>query len=214
MRAVTDTSTLNPTPSLALAAAALLVTATSARAIEYAQLDTSSSATTAVLVHALGPSADRPAPLVSATYAHWSTGDASALGLVYRWSVGGDTQQWVVGAGAGLNDFHSRTGDDRGHDTRPSARVQSEWYGPAPGGTYYALAQASTFRGSWLATAQYTPSALPVAAEWSRYHERDYQATNLGVRIALGASRWFLRVGNTRADGESHPYIGIAYNGF
>ncbi len=207
---------MKPTRYCALAlAAAALCAASSAQAIEYAQLDTSSSATTAVLVHALGASSpDTPAPLVSATYARWDTGDATAAGIVYRWSVGGDTHHWVVGAGAGINDFHDRADPAARHDTRSSARVQSEWYGPAPGGTYYVLAQASSFRGSWLATAQYAPSGLPVAVEWSRYHERGYQATNLGLRFALGSPRWFLRAGNTRADGESRPYIGIAYNGF
>jgi hypothetical protein len=207
---------LKPTRSrafIALAAAALGA-ASSAHAVEYAQLDTSSAATTAVLVHAIGSSsAATPAPLISATYARWDTGDATAAGIVYRWSVGGDTHNWVVGAGAGINDFHDRADPAAGHDTRSSARLQSEWYGPAPGGGYYALAQASSFRGSWLATAQYAPTGLP-ALEWSRYHERGYQATNIGLRIALGASRWFVRVGNTRAEGKSQPYIGIAYNGF
>jgi hypothetical protein len=207
---------LNPKHLRAPALAALaLLGAANAHAIEYAQLDTSSSATTVVLVHALGPSsADAPAALLSASYVRWSTGDATAAGYTYRWALAGSTHQWIVGAGAGINDFHSRSDADAGHDTRPSARLQSEWQGPAPGGTYYALAQASSFRGSWLATAQYAPSAVPVALEWSRYHERGYQATNVGVRIALGSPRWFLRVGNNHAEGESRPYIGIAYNGF
>ena len=69
------------------------------------------------------------------------------------------------------------------------------------------------FRGSWLGAAHYAPTGLP-ALEWSRYHERGYQATNLGLSIALGSSRWSVRVGNTRAEGQSQPYIGIAYNGF
>ena len=207
---------MNPKPLRAAALAVLaLFGAGHARAIEYAQLDTSSSATTAVLVHALGAStADAPAALLSATYARWSTGSAAAAGYTYRWALAGPTHQWIVGAGAGINDFHSRGGADSGHDTRLSARLQSEWQGPAPGGSYYALAQASSFRSSWLATAQYAPSGLPVALEWSRYHERGYQATNVGVRIALGSPRWFLRVGNNHAEGESRPYIGIAYNGF
>jgi len=206
---------LKPTRFCALALATVtLCAAGSAQAIEYAQLDTSSAATTAVLVHALGSSsAGAPAPLISATYARWDTGEATAAGIVYRWAIGGDTHHWVVGAGAGINDFHDRGNPAAGHDTRSSARLQSEWDGPAPGGRYYALAQASTFRGSWLAAAQYAPSGLP-ALEWSRYHERGYQATNLGLSIALGSSHWFVRVGNTRAEGESQPYIGIAYNGF
>ena len=210
---------MNQTPLRLLATLTMVATAlfgaTNAQAIEYAQLDTSSSATSAVLVHAIGTStADRPAPLISATYARWSTGAATAAGAVYRWSVGGDTHHWVVGAGLGVNDFHDRGDPDAGHDTRSSARLQSEWDGPMPGGRYYALAQTSTFRGSWLAVAQYAPTGWPVALEASRYHERGYQSTNLGVRLALGSTHWFLRAGQTRAEGESHPYIGIAYNGF
>ena len=198
----------------ALAAAALLG-ATNARAIDYAQLDTSSSATTVVLVHALGDStAERPAPLLSATYARWSSGSATGFGYTYRWAVAGDAHRWVVGAGVGLNDFRSRSDTNPEHETRPSARAQSEWQGPVAGGNYYVLLQASSFRGSWLATGQYAPANLPVALELSRYHERDYQATNIGLRIAIGVPKWYVRVGNTRADGESRPYIGIAYNGF
>ena len=201
-------------PCAALVTAALLG-ATNAHAIDYAQLDTSSSATTVVLVHALGDtSADKPAPLISATYARWSTGSATAAGYAYRWSVGGDAHRWVLGAGVGVNDFRSRSGQAPQHETGPSARFQSEWYGPAAGGTYYALVQASSFRDSWLATAQYAPSGLPISVEWSRYHERGYQATNLGLRIATGVPKWFVRIGNTDADGKSRPYIGIAYNGF
>jgi hypothetical protein len=199
---------------LAMALSALLGAAT-AQAIEYAQLDTASNATSAVLVHALGAStAERPAPLLSANYARWSGGEAAAAAAVYRWSIGGDTHHWTVGAGLGVNDLHDRDGPDAGHDTRSSARLQSEWDGPVPGGRYYALAQASTFRGSWLAVAQYAPAGWPVALEASRYHERGYQATNLGASFALGSTRWFLRAGNTHAEGVSRPYIGIAYNGF
>jgi hypothetical protein len=93
-------------------------------------------------------------------------------------------------------------------------RAQSEWSGPIAGGDYYVLLQGSSFRGSWLAAAQYAPGGWPVAFELSRYHERGYQATTAGLRIALGGSKWFLRVGNNRSQGDSQPYIGIAYNGF
>ena len=202
-------------PRAALVAATLLLAAAHAHAIEYAQIDTSESATTAVLVHALGSStAEKPAALLSATYAGWDTGHAAAAGYTYRWNIGGNAHQWTVGLGAGVNEFRSRDAANPQHVTRLSARAQSEWYGPTIGGDYYVLLQGSSFRGSWLAAAQYAPSGWPIAAELSRYHERGYQATNAGVRIALGSSKWFLRLGNNRSEGKSQPYIGLAYNGF
>ncbi len=204
-----------PLPRAALVAAALLLGASRADAIEYAQVDTSESATTAVLVHALGRgTAERPAALLSATWARWDTGHAAAAGYTHRWSVAGDVHRWIVGAGVGVNEFRSRDAANPEHATRLSARAQSEWSGPTLGGDYYVLLQGSSFRGSWLAAAQYAPTGWPVAFELNRYHERGYQATNAGVRIALGASKWFVRVGNNRSGGESQPYIGIAYNGF
>ena len=196
-------------------ALAILPCAGRAEWIDYAQAETSASATTFVLVSAVGASdAARPAPLVSATYARWSTGEAGGAGYTQRWTVAGDTHRWLIGAGVGANIFRSRAAGDEQHESALSARLQSEWSGPAPGGAYYALAQASSFRGSWLATAQYTPSGLPLAVEWTRYHERNYQATSVGVRIATGAARWFVRVGVTHAEGESRPYVGVAYNAF
>ena len=183
--------------------------------IDYASADTSSAATTVVLVSAVGTNTEtRPAPIVSATFVRWHTGEAASLGYVYRWSLTGDPHRWLVGAGAGINSFHNRDSGGDPSETKPSARLQSEWLGPAPGGNYYALAQASTFRSSWLLAAQYAPSALPVAAEWTRYHERGYQSTSIGARISLGVPHWFVRVGTTRANSEYRPYIGITYNGF
>ena len=199
----------------ALALLAGLPLAAHADWVDYAQADTSSAATTFVIVGAVGASdATRPAPLVSATYARWDTGSATGLGYTYRWSLTGDPHRWIVGAGVGANSFHNRSSGGDPSKMAPSARVQSEWLGPAPGGNYYALAQASSFRGSWLGAAQYSPSALPVAAEWTRYHERSYQSTSLGVRISIGVPRWFVRVGATHANAETRPYIGIAYNAF
>ena len=183
--------------------------------LDYAQADTSSTAKTVVLVKALGTStAASPAPLVAATYTQWSTGRSSSVGYTHRWSITGDPHQWIVGLGAGVNDWQSRVPDDHRSQTSLSARAQSEWIGPAPGGSYYALVQASSFRASWLATAQYALSGTPLAPEWTRYHERDYQATSLGLRVAVGVPRWFVRVGATHAEGKVRPYIGIAYNGF
>src|SRR5689334_11982127 len=81
----------NPSIPRAALVAALLLAAAHARAIEYAQIDTSEAATTAVLVHALGSStAEKPAALLSATYARWDTGHAAAAGYTYRWNVTGD----------------------------------------------------------------------------------------------------------------------------
>ncbi len=204
-----------PSPRAAFVAASLLFGAAQAHAIEYAQVDTSESATTAVLVHALGAStAERPAALLSATYARWDTGHAAAAGVTYRWNLTGGAHQWVVGLGVGVNEFRNRDGVNSQHDVRASLRAQSEWSGPIAGGDYYVLLQGSSFRGSWLAAAQYAPSGWPLAVELSRYHERGYQATNAGVRIALGTSKWFLRLGNNRSEGRSQPYVGLAYNGF
>jgi hypothetical protein len=86
--------------------------------------------------------------------------------------------------------------------------------GPAPSGSYYALVQASSFRHSWLATAQYSPAGFGISPEWTRYREQDYQATSIGLRVATGVPRWFVRVGVTRAEGRSRPFVGAAYNGF
>jgi len=203
------------TRPLALALFASLPLAAHADWIDYAQAETSSAATGFVIVSAVGAdSATQPAPIVSANFVRWHTGEAGSLGYVYRWSLTSDPHRWLVGAGAGINSFHNRGSGGDPSETRPSARLQSEWLGPAPAGNYYALAQASTFHSSWLLAAQYAPSALPVAAEWTRYHERGYQATSVGARISLGVPRWFVRVGTTRANGEYTPYIGIAYNGF
>jgi len=200
---------------VAIAALATLPAVAQADWVDYAQVDTSSSATTVVLVRAVGAAdAAMPAPLVSATYVRWSTGEAAGIGYTHRWTMAGDAHRWLLGAGAGANTFRSRAPGNEQHESGLSARLQSEWFGSAPGGSYYALAQASSFRGSWLATAQYSPSALPLSVEWTRYHERDYQATSAGVRVGTGVPAWFVRLGVTRAEGESHPYIGIAYNGF
>lgn len=184
--------------------------------IDYAQADTSSAATTVVLVSAVGNSSTptSPAGLVTAGYTRWDTGEAGGVGYVYRWSLTGGPHHWLVGVGAGVNGYRSRVAGDDDRESALSGRLQSEWDGPAPGGSYYVLAQASTFRETWLAIAQYSPTGLPVSAEAMHYHERGYQSTGLGLRIAVGVPRWYLRIGATRAVGETQPYIGIAYNGF
>ena len=62
--------------------------------------------------------------------------------------------------------------------------------------------------------AQVTPAGWPVSLEWSRYDEREYQSTQLGLRIATGIERWSVRVGANRAEGRTKAYLGVAYNGF
>jgi len=201
-----------------LALVALLGTpvATHAEWIDYAQADTSSSATTGVIVSALGPnSAASPAPLITVGYARWSSGEAAGIGAVYRWALTDQPHQWLVGAGIGVNSFRNRGTNSEEDEAAIAGRVQSEWLGPAWGGNYYVLAQAATFRQTWLATASYLPGGdVPLAPEWTRYHESGYQATSLGLRISIGVPRWFLRVGVTRAEGDTTPYIGVAYNAF
>jgi hypothetical protein len=201
--------------SVTLAALAILPAAARAEWIDYAQADISSSATTIVLVGTVGTGDDaKPAPTVSASYTRWSTGEAGGAGIVYRWALPLETQHWLLGAGAGVNANRSWAPADDEHDSALALWLQSEWFGPAPGGSYYALARASSYRETWLATAQYAPTGLPVSAEWTRYHERGYQATNIGVRVATGLARWFVRLGVTRGNGETSPYVGVVYNGF
>jgi hypothetical protein len=53
-----------------------------------------------------------------------------------------------------------------------------------------------------------------LSAEWTRYHEHGYQATSIGVRVATGMARWFVRLGVTSGNGERSPYVGVVYNGF
>jgi hypothetical protein len=210
------TSTVNARTSAALGAA-LLMSLPGARAewIDFAQLDVSPSATTVVLVSALGAAdAARPAPVLSATYTRWSTGEAAGAGLVYRWALPLQTQHWLVGAGVGANANRSWAPGDAQNDAALAAWAQSEWFGSLAGGSYYALAQISSYRGTWLATAQYQFAAQPVAVEWTRYHERGYQSTSVGFRFATGVPRWFVRLGLSRGNGETGPYVGLVYNAF
>lgn len=202
--------------SLAVSAAlAAPLSAALAQVVDFAQLDASSDSSTLVLVRALPRNETAaPAPLLSAVATRWSSGEAGALAYVYRWTLVEGAQQWIVGAGAGANWYRSRAEGNASNESALAARVQVEGAGPAPGGSYYALAQASTFRGSWFGLLQYSPSALPVALEWSRYHEDTYQATTVGARVSIGVPNWFVRVGATRADGRTRPFIGVVYNGF
>jgi hypothetical protein len=102
---------LNLTLIRRLALAGLMSTAPTAQAvgIDYAQADTASNATNGVVVSALGPTdTATPPPLVSATYARWSSGEAASIGYVYRWALPGEDHRWFVGAGFGANTFRNR----------------------------------------------------------------------------------------------------------
>lgn len=200
---------------LAAAVLVALPAASMAQLIDLAQVDTSSNASTLVLVREL-PRAGKvePAPLLSLSAARWDTGKAAAIGYVYRWKLTEGPHQWLVGAGAGAHTFHSRADGDRKSRSDVSARAQTELSGPAPGGSYYALAQASSFRNSWFATVQYISTRLPVALEVSRYNEATYHSVITALRVSIGVPYWFVRVGATRADGDTVPFFGITYNGF
>jgi hypothetical protein len=158
--------------------------------------------------------AERPPPIVSATYSRWSSGEAAGAGYVYRWALPLETQHWLVGVGVGVNANRSWPPSDTLNDSAITARVQSEWFGPVPGGSYYALAQASSYRKTWLVTAQYTLADQPLSFEATRYQERGYESTGIGLRIATSVPRWFVRLGVSRGNGETGPYVGIVYNGF
>lgn len=204
--------------SLALTAVALAVAATAApaqRLVDYAQLDGSSDSWTFVAVRALGdPRAAAPAPLASATYTRWGDGESGSVGAVYRFGLPTGEHAASIGVGAGVNGYRSKAGGRVDSETGVSARLQAESYGPAPGGHYYVLGQASTFRNGWLATAQYDPAAWPVAFELTRYAETGYHATTAVLRLAIGRSGWWLRVGGIDDTGERRAFVGVAYNGF
>ncbi len=182
--------------------------------IDFFQLDGGSRTATVVLVKALRFSADNPAPpLISAVYSNFSTGDTAALAYTHRWSLVQGTHGVVVGLGAAANSFRNR--DQPSEDeTGVSLRGQAEAYGPAPGGAYYALVQASTFRGAWLGLIQYSPTDFPVGIEMYRQTQEGYQATTTALRVATGLDRWYLRAGVVRTSGEYRPFIGVAFNGF
>jgi len=199
----------------ALMALAMLPAAGNAQWLDYAQADISSSATTIVLVRAVGTGEDaRPAPIVSGSYTRWSTGEAGGAGFVYRWALPLESQHWLLGAGVGVNANRGWAPAAEVRDSALALWLQSEWFGPVPGGSYYVLTRASSYRETWLATAQFSPADLPVSAEWTRYHEHGYQATSIGVRVATGVARWFVRLGVTSGNGETSPYLGVVYNGF
>jgi hypothetical protein len=199
----------------ALSLGALPASSWAQRVLDFAQLDGSSSSTTLVLVRALGDTrAAAPAPLLSFSATRWGDGSAAALGAVARWHLGAVSDHALTaGAGAGLNHFESRVPGDKRSDSGASLRGQLEGQGPAPGGRYYALLQASSFRSGWFVSGQYSLGDSPLALELSRYGERGYHASTLALRWAVGGG-WSLRGGAVRDDEGSRGFVGVSYNGF
>ncbi|HET9644520.1 MAG TPA: hypothetical protein VFP68_14475 [Burkholderiaceae bacterium] len=188
----------------------------SAQWLDFAQLDKSAESTTLVLVRALKELAPEsaPPPLLSASGTRWSTGEAASLGYTQRFATTDGPHRLVFGGGASVNRYRSRDPQttDRG-ESGLALRAQAELSGPALAGSYYTLLQASTFRRSWFATAQYAPDAQRFGVELSRYHETGWQATSAVLRVSV-VPRWFVRIGLQRATGETRPFFGVAYNGF
>jgi hypothetical protein len=206
------------TPARLAPLAALAAAASPALAggpIDFAMVEGSSDSVTAVLVSALGdPRAADPPPLLSASYTRWSDGQAGGIGIVKRWSFPADAHTALLGVGAGANGFSSRAPGDSYSESALSLRLQAEAFGPAPGGNYYALVQASSFRNGWLASAQYAPAEGPVAFELSHYAETGYHASTAIVRIATGVEGWSLRLGAVNDLNGTRALLGISYNGF
>jgi hypothetical protein len=194
--------------------AAALPCLASAQWLDYAQIEGSADNASLVLVRALRDGVLTTVPaLLSASAARWNNGQTVAIGITPRWSLVGGEHQWLVGLGVGANYYRSRGGAELDEQAAVSARVQTEFIGPAPYGSYYALVQASSFRGGVYAGAQYSLQQQPLALEASYYRETSYHAYNLGLRFALPIERWFLRLGATHDD-RTRAYLGLAYNGF
>lgn len=182
--------------------------------LDFGQLDLSEDTRTLVLVQALRDGRpETPDPLLSAAYTKFPNGSTASAAYTHRWALAQGRHNWLVGAGAGINHYDSDVDED--DKTGLSARAQTELFGPAPGGSYYALAQFSSFRRAAFASAQYNPANLPVGFELARYRERGYRHTAALARITLTSDRrWFLRLGVLRNEGDNRAFVGIAYNAF
>jgi hypothetical protein len=186
-----------------------------ARGVDFAQVDTSASSTSAVLVRVLGdPRAAMPEPVASATYSRWEDGQTGSIGVTKRWGLVPGSHPVIVGAGLGADTFRSRAPGDHEREDRASLRAQIETYGQVPGGFMYVLAQGSSFRASGFATARYEPRGIPLAFELSRITTRGYRANSGALSLGLGHSRWSLRGGIVSDQNERHGFFGLSYNAF
>lgn len=196
-------------------AAPLAPALAAAAPIDFFQLDGGKDTATVVLVKALRLSAaDNPAPpLVTAVYTDFSTGRTGSIAYTHRWAIGPGPHGLVLGLGAAGSTYRNeeRPSED---ESGAALRGQAEAFGPAPGGSYYALLQASTFRDAWLGLLQYTPAGLPVGIEIYRQYQEGYQATTTALRFATGIDRWFVRAGVVRTSEEYRPFIGVTFNAF
>lgn len=207
-----------PTGGFMAAALALILTAATtvtarAQTLDFAQVERSKDASNVVLV-GTWPGASEPRTLVTATATRWGSGEAFGVAVVPRWAWLPGDPGWSVGLGLGAGHWRSRDESNPRRESGLSLRAQSEWLGPMPGGRYYALLQASSFRRSGFATLQLSLAALPLALELSHYSETEYRASTIALRVQLGSSPWFLRAGVMRSDDQNQGLVGITYNAF
>jgi len=194
---------------------ALTATPAAADPIAYAQLDASSTDTGLILVGTLPPVATgEPTTLVTGSAVRWRTGEALNAAVVPRWTLGGADSGLTVGLGIGTAYWRNRDAATADSESALALRGQVEWQGALPGGRGYALLQASTFRSAGFATMQYTLNSAPLAFEVSHYAEQGYDVSSLGVRFFVPGTRWALRAGASHSEGDTRPFVGIAYNGF
>ena len=202
-------------PGAALLAALAALPAAAAEPIAYAQLDASPTDTNLVLVGTLEPIAGgQPDALVTASAVRWRTGEALNAALVSRWALGGADTGLTAGLGIGAGYWRSRDTAAPDSESALALRGQMEWQGALAGGRGYALLQASTFRSAGFVLLQYSLNAAPLALEVSHYGEQGYDVSSLGLRFFVPGTRWALRAGASHSEGETRPYVGIAYNGF
>lgn len=204
--------------ALAVGLAGALLPAARAAGLDFAQLEASSSSSTVVLLKALTPaSAETPAPLLSATGTRWADGQSVAVGAAYRWTLAaGGGHALRAGIGAGIDHFRSRAEGDSPEETGGSLRAQAEADGALGAGAarYYLLAQATTFRDGWFATAQVSLSDAGAGLELSRYGDESYHSTTAILRLPLGTAGWTLRLGAVQDNDGRRALAGIGYNGF
>jgi hypothetical protein len=203
--------------ALVVGAASALLPAAHAAGLDFAQFEASSSSSTVVLLKALAPgSAEAPAPLVSATGTRWSDGQSVAAGAAYRWTLAiGGGHALRAGIGAGIDHFRSRAEGDSPEKTGASLRAQAEADGAlGSAARYYLLAQATTFRDGWFATAQVGLNDAGAGLELSRYGDVDYHSTTAVLRLPLGAAGWTLRLGAVQDKDGRRALFGVGYNGF
>jgi len=195
--------------------AAFVANPAAADPIAYAQIDASPTDTGLVLVGTLAPVVPaQPEALVTASAVRWRTGEALNAAYVPRWELGSHDTGLIVGLGIGAGYWRSRDGAASDSESALAVRGQIEWQGSLPGGRGYALLQASTFRSAGFALLQYSLHSAPLALEASHYGEQGYDVSSLGVRYFVSGTRWSLRVGASHSEGDTRPYVGIAYNGF